>query len=146
MVSRADDNGGDNLRAGGCHCEHRGAPRIDPPRAYAGIPCTPFGERGLWNRIRYGAGCGNPIDQTGMGGTLGFVAVVVGLGAMLGGLLEVAGGVRALSTGMLNVFGEKQAPLALGFVGFVVTMPVFLDVALIILAPVLYGPTRVLKP
>tara|TARA_R110001606_G_scaffold138492_3_gene276681 strand:+ start:5439 stop:5684 length:246 start_codon:yes stop_codon:yes gene_type:complete len=81
-----------------------------------------------------------------MGGTLGFVAVVVGLGAMLGGLLEVAGGVRALSTGMLNVFGEKQAPLALGFVGFVVTMPVFLDVALIILAPVLYGPTRVLKP
>ena len=80
--------------------------------------------------------------QTGMGGTLGFVAVVVGLGAMLGALLEVSGGVRALSSGMLNVFGEKRAPLALGFVGFVVAIPVFLDVALIILAPVLYGLTR----
>ena len=80
--------------------------------------------------------------QSGMGGTLGFVAVVVGLGAMLGGLLEVAGGVQALSSGMLKVFGEKRAPLALGFVGFVVAMPVFLDVALIILAPVLYGLTR----
>ena len=80
--------------------------------------------------------------QTGMGGTLGFVAVVVGLGAMLGALLEVSGGVRALSAGMLNVFGEKRAPLALGFVGFVVAIPVFLDVALIILAPVLYGLTR----
>ncbi|WP_340693593.1 hypothetical protein [Hyphomonas sp.] len=80
--------------------------------------------------------------QTGMGGTLGFVAVVVGLGAMLGALLEVSGGVRALSSGMLNAFGEKRAPLALGFVGFVVAIPVFLDVALIILAPVLYGLTR----
>jgi Gnt-I system low-affinity gluconate transporter len=80
--------------------------------------------------------------QSGMGGTLGFVAVVVGLGAMLGGLLEVSGGVRALSLGMLKVFGEKRAPLALGFVGFIVAMPVFLDVALIILAPMIYGLTR----
>ncbi len=80
--------------------------------------------------------------QTGMGGTLGFVAVVVGLGAMLGALLEVSGGVRALSSGMLGAFGEKRAPLALGFVGFLVAIPVFLDVALIILAPVIYGLTH----
>ncbi len=80
--------------------------------------------------------------QSGMGGTLGFVAVVVGLGAMLGALLEVSGGVRALSSGMLNAFGEKRAPLALGLVGLVVAIPVFLDVALIILAPVIYGLTR----
>ncbi len=80
--------------------------------------------------------------QSGMGGTLGFVAVVVGLGAMLGALLEVSGGVRALSSGMLGAFGERRAPLALGFVGFLVAIPVFLDVALIILAPVIYGLTR----
>lgn len=77
--------------------------------------------------------------QSGMGGTLGFVAVVVGLGAMLGALLEASGGIRSLTSGMLSAFGEKRAPLALGFVGFVVAIPVFLDVALIILAPVLYG-------
>lgn len=80
--------------------------------------------------------------QSGMGGTLGFVAVVVGLGAMLGALLEASGGVRALSGGMLKAFGERRAPLAMGFVGFVVAIPVFLDVALIILAPVLYGLSR----
>jgi len=80
--------------------------------------------------------------QTGMGGTLGFVAVVVGLGAMLGALLEVSGGIGALSSGMMRLFGEKRAPMALGFVGFLVAIPVFLDVALIILAPVLHGLTR----
>lgn len=77
--------------------------------------------------------------QSGMGSTLGFVAVVVGLGAMLGALLEASGGIRSLTSGMLSAFGERRAPLALGFVGFVVAVPVFLDVALIILAPVLYG-------
>jgi len=80
--------------------------------------------------------------QTGMGGTLGFVAVVVGLGAMLGALLEVSGGIRALSSGMMRLFGETRAPMALGFVGFLVAIPVFLDVALIILAPLLHGLTR----
>ena len=77
--------------------------------------------------------------RNGMGGTLGFVAVVVGLGAMLGALLDLSGGVRALASGVLGAFGEKRAPTALGFVGFLVAIPVFLDVALIILAPVLYG-------
>lgn len=94
--------------------------------------------------IVYGMAPGAIIKsiQSGMGGTLGFVAVVVGLGAMLGALLEASGGVRALSGGMLKAFGERRAPLAMGFVGFVVAIPVFLDVALIILAPVLYGLSR----
>lgn len=77
--------------------------------------------------------------QSGMGGTLGFVAVVVGLGAMLGALLEASGGIRSITGGILSAFGEKRAPVALGFVGFIVAIPIFLDVALIILAPVLYG-------
>ncbi|MFN7054018.1 gluconate:H+ symporter [Hyphomonas sp.] len=77
--------------------------------------------------------------QSGMGGTLGFVAVVVGLGAMLGALLESSGGIRALTQGILGTFGEKRTSLSLGFLGFVVAIPVFLDVALIIVAPVLYG-------
>ncbi|MFN4023907.1 MAG: GntP family permease [Hyphomonas sp.] len=91
--------------------------------------------------IVYGMAPGDVLAsiQSGMGGTLGFVAVVVGLGAMLGALLEASGGIRALTSGMLGAFGEKRAPLALGFVGFVIAIPVFLDVALIILAPVLYG-------
>lgn len=77
--------------------------------------------------------------QSGMGGTLGFVAVVVGLGAMFGELLEVSGGAEVLARGLLNAFGEKRAPWALGVAGFLVSIPVFFDVGFVILVPILYG-------
>ncbi|WP_371396716.1 gluconate:H+ symporter [Fretibacter rubidus] len=77
--------------------------------------------------------------KNGMGGTLGFVAVVVGLGAMMGALLEISGGVSAISDTILKRFGEHRAQGALGFIGFLVAIPVFFDVAFIILMPVLLG-------
>ena len=76
--------------------------------------------------------------QQGMGGTLGFVAIVVGLGAMFGALLEAAGGVSAVSESLLKRFGDKRAPWALGLVGFLIAIPVFFDVAFIILVPVIH--------
>ncbi len=76
--------------------------------------------------------------QKGMGGTLGFVAIVVGLGAMFGALLEAAGGVNAVSESLLSRFGETRAPWALGLVGFLVAIPVFFDVAFIILVPIIH--------
>ena len=76
--------------------------------------------------------------QKGMGGTLGFVAIVVGLGAMFGALLEAAGGVSAVSGSLLKRFGDKRAPWALGVVGFLISIPVFFDVAFIILVPVIH--------
>ena len=78
----------------------------------------------------------------GMGGTLGFVALVVGLGAMFGQMLEVSGGAQSLAKGMLNGFGEKNAPWALGLAGFLISIPAFFDVGFVILAPVLYGLAR----
>ena len=80
--------------------------------------------------------------QTGMGGTLGFVAVVVGLGAMMGALLESSGGVEAIAARLLDRFGESRAQGALGLIGFLVAIPVFFDVAFIILLPVLLGLTE----
>ncbi|WOI52415.1 gluconate:H+ symporter [Parvularcula sp. LCG005] len=77
--------------------------------------------------------------QTGMGGTLGFVAVVVGLGAMMGALLEASGGVEAISNTILRRFGEDKSQWALGLIGFLAAIPVFFDVAFIILIPVLFG-------
>ena len=60
----------------------------------------------------------NPIDiintmQQGMGNTLGFVAVVVGLGAMFGAILENSGGAEALANYLLRKFGEKNASCCL---------------------------------
>ncbi|HZJ35621.1 MAG TPA: gluconate transporter, partial [Gillisia sp.] len=58
--------------------------------------------------------------QIGMGSTLGFVATVVGLGAMFGAILEHSGGTSAVSGFLLQKLGEKKAPLALLLSGFVI--------------------------
>ena len=73
--------------------------------------------------------------RKGTGEALGFVAVVIGLGAMLGGLLEASGGVGALANRLLDAFGERRAPWALVVVGVVVGIPLFFDVGFIVLAP-----------
>ncbi|MFP3321714.1 gluconate:H+ symporter [Planococcus sp. SIMBA_160] len=77
--------------------------------------------------------------QNGMGGTLGFVAVVVGLGAMFGKMLEVSGGAERLAATLIAKFGEEKAPWALGVTGFIVAIPVFFDVGFIILVPIVYS-------
>lgn len=83
--------------------------------------------------------------QDGMGGTLGFIAVVVGLGAIFGKILEYSGGAEALALFLMNKFGEKNAPWALSITGFIIAIPVFLDVAFIILVPILYALSRKTK-
>lgn len=80
--------------------------------------------------------------QEGMGNTLGFVAMVVGLGAMFGAILEHSGGAEALANYLLKKFGKKNASWALMLTGFFVAIPVFFDVAFIILVPLIYSLQR----
>jgi len=80
--------------------------------------------------------------QEGMGGTLGFVATVVGLGAIFGQMLESSGGAKSLAHYLLSKFGKNRASWALMLTGFIVGIPVFLDVGLIILIPIVYALTR----
>lgn len=80
--------------------------------------------------------------QQGMGNTLGFVALVVGLGAMFGAVLEQSGGAEALAKYLLAKFGEKNASWAMMLTGFLVAIPVFFDVAFIILVPLIYALQR----
>ncbi|AKG03491.1 gluconate transporter [Salimicrobium jeotgali] len=92
-----------------------------------------------------GIAAGMPLGEVittveeGMGGTLGFVAIVVGLGAMFGKMLEVSGGVERLAQSLLGRFGEDKSQWALGIAGFLVAIPVFFDVGFIILVPIVYG-------
>src|SRR6056297_983387 len=51
--------------------------------------------------------------KDGMGGTLGFVATVVGLGALFGGVLEQSGGAQRLASFLLKKTGDKRAPWAM---------------------------------
>ena len=80
--------------------------------------------------------------KNGMGGTLGFVATVVGLGAIFGAILEKSGSAQGLANTLLKRFGEKNAPWALVIAGFVIAIPVFFEVAFIILAPIIYALQR----
>jgi Gnt-I system low-affinity gluconate transporter len=84
------------------------------------------------------------IEQ-GMGKTLGFIAVVVGLGAMFGQLLEVSGGAERLTLTLLRVFGKERASWAMSLAGFLVAIPVFFDVGFIILVPLVYALSRETK-
>ena len=80
--------------------------------------------------------------QKGMGSTLGFVAVVVGLGAMFGAILEHSGGAEAVASFLLKHFKEKGTSWALMLTGFLIAIPVFFDVAFIILVPMIYSLQR----
>jgi len=78
----------------------------------------------------------------GMGSTLGFVATVVGIGAIFGQILESSGGAESLAHYLANRFGKDKAPYALAVTGFLVAIPIFLDVGFIILVPVLYALSK----
>lgn len=74
--------------------------------------------------------------SSGMGNTLAFVATIVGLGAIFGALLEHSGGAQALAKFLLKKGGETKSRLALLVTGFIVAIPVFFDVGIIILFPI----------
>ncbi|MGV9450827.1 GntP family permease [Streptomyces sp. NPDC003635] len=80
--------------------------------------------------------------ESGMGGILGHVAIIIGLGTMLGAILEVSGGAEVLASRLLNLFGEKRAPLAMGVTGVVFGVPVFFDVGIFVLAPIVYAAAK----
>lgn len=82
----------------------------------------------LWEAIRYG-----------MADTLGFLAVVISIGTMFGGILQITGGAQCLATTLFQQFGEKKVIWALGFVGMLVAVPIFMEVAIVIFAPIIYS-------
>jgi Gnt-I system low-affinity gluconate transporter len=80
--------------------------------------------------------------EAGMGKSLAFIAAVIGLGAILGKILEASGGAETIGRTLLARFGEKRAAWAMMLAGFLISIPVFLDVALVIMVPILYSLTR----
>ncbi|WP_222844532.1 GntP family permease [Saccharomonospora sp. CUA-673] len=73
-----------------------------------------------------------------MGGGLGQVALVIGLGAVFGHVLQRAGAAEQLASTLINRFSERNVAWGLGFAGFLVSIAVFIDVAIVILVPMLY--------
>src|ERR1044071_4041188 len=74
--------------------------------------------------------------QEGVGNTLGFIAVVVGLGTMLGKMLSESGGAEVIANTFVRAFGTERLHWALMIVGFVVGLPVFFGVGLVLFMPI----------
>ncbi len=91
-----------------------------------------------------GLAAGMPLDkivgsiQAGLGNTLGFIAIVLGLGTMLGKLMEESGGAERIARTLINAFGEKNVHWAMMFVAFIVGIPVFFQVGFVLLLPLVF--------
>lgn len=82
------------------------------------------------------------VLETGFGGILGHIAVIVGLGTVLGAILERSGGADVLVSRLMGIFGERGAPVAMGLTGLVFGIPVFFDIGIFVLAPLTYIAAR----
>ena len=91
---------------------------------------------------------GIPLDKLydtvmeGFNSTLGSVGILVGLGAMLGVLVEHSGGAQVLADYMIGKFGEKRAPMALGFASLLLGFPMFFDAGLVVMLPIVFAVAK----
>ena len=90
----------------------------------------------------YGILCGNlSLEEVvnsvnaGFGGTIGYIGIVILAGSIIGTFLEKSGGAFRLAESTLKLTGEKNVPLAMSIVGYIVSIPVFCDSGFVILSP-----------
>lgn len=76
--------------------------------------------------------------QTGIGGTLGDLVLIIGFGAMLGRLVAESGAARRITNALIGVFGIKNIRWGLALAGFVVGIPLFYNAGFIIVAPLIF--------
>jgi gluconate:H+ symporter, GntP family len=80
--------------------------------------------------------------QDGVGSTLGFIAIVVGLGTMLGKMMAESGAATRIATTLIDRFGERRVHWAIMVVAFIVGIPVFFQVGFVLLVPLVFTIAR----
>ena len=101
--------------------------------------------------IVIGIGAGMPLNliaetvQKGVGKTLQGIALLIGLGSMFGGILEVSGGAQKMAQTLISKFGQKKASLALGLTGLVIGTTVFFEAGVVILIPLAFNVAKQTK-
>ena len=83
--------------------------------------------------------------ETGMGGTLGHIALIFGLGAMLGKLVADSGAAQRIAMTLINKFGEKRIQWAVVVASFIIGIAMFFEVGLVLLIPIIFSISRELK-
>ena len=77
--------------------------------------------------------------QDGVGGVLGSIAMIIGLGTILGKMLAESGGAQVISDRLIALFGPHRLQWAFLVIALVVGLPVFFSVGLVLLVPILYA-------
>jgi gluconate:H+ symporter, GntP family len=80
--------------------------------------------------------------ETGTGNTLGHIAIVVGLGTMLGKMMAESGASERIAQTLIQLFGEKHIPWSMMCVGLIVGLPVFFEVGFVLLIPIAFTVAR----
>ncbi|MCE5097285.1 gluconate:H+ symporter [Staphylococcus devriesei] len=94
---------------------------------------------------------GMPLDkivqtiEKGMGDTLGHIAIIFGLGSILGKLLSDGGGATKIAEKLIEKFGEKHVTWAMLIASFVIGISLFLEVAFVLLIPLVFTLAKKLK-
>ena len=105
----------------------------------------------LISALFIGLGAGMPVStlvstvEKGAGETLQGIVLLIGLGSLFGGILEVSGGAQCVAQTLINKFGEKNAGIALGVTALVVGTTVFLEAGVVILIPLAFGLAKKTK-
>ena len=101
--------------------------------------------------IIIGAGAGMPLQmisdtvEKGVGKTLQGIALLVGLGSMFGGILEVSGGAQRIAETLIDKLGQKKAGWALGITGLVIGTTVFFEAGVVVLIPLAFSVAKQTK-
>ncbi len=99
----------------------------------------------------FGLLSGMPLDtilqsvNTGFGGTIGNIGIIIVAGIIIGAFLEHSGGAQTLANAVLRLTGEKRVHTAIGLIGYVVSIPVFADSGFVILSSLNRALTRKAK-
>ena len=74
--------------------------------------------------------------STGFGNTLGSIGIVIGLGIVFGNILSESGATESIAKGLIKKTGSKNSALAVCTAGFLISIPVFMDAAFVIMMPI----------
>lgn len=95
-----------------------------------------------------GLATGMPLEkigksiEAGMGGTLGFLAPILALGAVIGKLMEISGGAERLARTLIKAMGQSRAHWAMLIVGYVCGIPVFFQVGVVLLIALMFSVVK----
>jgi len=99
----------------------------------------------------FGLFTGMPLDKiiesvnTGFGGTIGNIGIIIVAGIIIGAFLENSGGAQTLASFVLKIVGQKRVHMAMGMIGYIVSIPVFADSGFVILSSLNKALTRKAK-